>query len=225
MSLNHFISSSGYCNHFPPSASKPADWRNGGRFETDQKWEEDQVYNWIAILRIIVYRWALLKWRMTHRKKGGGLLLRLQSVEAGQTGPGYYILEEEENGTEWGDSENWKVPRLCEPTEARRETEEGVGGGHRSPPLLIRQRRFMWTATGCRANERTGPIHLGSLPLVFPPLFFLFFFLLSIPITRTQWRGQSWVRTPYGLFFLFFLRSSSLPSRRWNISALGVSNI
>jgi hypothetical protein len=45
MSLNHFISSSGYCNHFPPSASKPADWRNGGRFETDQKWEEDQVYN------------------------------------------------------------------------------------------------------------------------------------------------------------------------------------
>jgi hypothetical protein len=64
------------------------------------------VYNWIAILRIIVYRWALLKWRMTHRKKkrGGGLLLRLQSVEAGQTGPRYYILEGEENGTEWGDS-------------------------------------------------------------------------------------------------------------------------
>jgi hypothetical protein len=185
------------------------------------------VYNWIAILRIIVYRWALLKWRMTHRKKkrGGGSYYACSLLRPGRRGLDIIFWKERRTEPSGETRRTGKSPGCVSLQKLGERRKRGWEGGHRSPPLLIRQRRFMWTATGCRANERTGPIHLGSLPLVFPPLFFLFFFLLSIPITRTQWRGQSWVRTPYGLFFLFFLRSSSLPSRRWNISALGVSNI
>lgn len=111
-----------------------------------------------------------------------------------------------------------KMPRFWPGICRGMPTEEGggEGGGHRSPPLLIRQRRFMWTATGCRANERP-PSTSGTLPLFpfcFPPRLLLVFFPFPIPITRTQWRGQSWVRTPYGVFlFLFFV-----VTRRWNIA-------
>ena len=76
---------------------------------------------------------------------------------------------------------------MCSPTEAeesQRDGKQGVGGGHRSPPLLIRQRRFMWTATSCRANERTAPSTSAPSPL-YSPLYFFFFYFPS------QSRGRS----------------------------------
>jgi hypothetical protein len=139
------------------------------------------------------------------------------------------------NETERGDLENWngRFPQVvCSPTEAeesQRDGKEGVGGGHRSPPLLIRQRRFMWTATSCRANERTAPSTSAPSPLYSPLSFFFFCF-------PSQSRGRSDVDKaecgPLRAFllllfrvflYIFFLSFSSFA--RWNISVLATSNI
>lgn len=113
------------------------------------------------------------------------------------------------NETERGDLENWngRFPQVvCSPTEAeesQRDGKEGVAGGHRSPPLLIRQRRFMWTATSCRANERTAPSTSAPSPL-YSPLSFIFLFAFhpnhADAVTWTKLSAD-----PYGLFFFFFL--------------------
>ncbi len=157
------------------------------------------MYNWIVHVKCLDELWNE---RMT--PKGGfltqyvcSLLSLVQNNNTKKKEPEYYSKR---NGEGRLGELKWKVSPGCVFSyRSRRESERWKRGGGRGAQVTSPSHPS--TSIYVDGDELSGEWANGPCPPRLPPPCIPpspFFFLLSIPITRTQWRGQSWVRTPTG---------------------------